>query len=101
MIFFVFESNSYLGIVVTRSTLLSFLHDREASDSEDWGSLRKQLREFTVNTQQKLELERAGLMTENAMLQEEVKGLQEYIDNHLSRYSAPEVPRSEQKNLLV
>lgn len=51
----------------------------------NWNGLRKQLREFTLNTQQELELERAELLTQNAMLEQEVKELNDYIDNHLTR----------------
>jgi hypothetical protein len=47
--------------------------------------MRRQLREFTQNTQQALELERARLLSDNAMLKQEVAELQSYIDNHLGR----------------
>jgi hypothetical protein len=47
--------------------------------------LHKQLREFTQNTQQALEQERARLLSDNAMLKQEVAELLSYIDNHLGR----------------
>ena len=55
------------------------------ASSNEWSSLRKQLREFTLNTQQELERERAELMSRNVMLEEQVKELGDYIDNHLAR----------------
>jgi hypothetical protein len=54
--------------------------------TDEWAMLRKQLREFTANTQQDLEKERAGLLSKTAMLDEQVKELSDYIDNHLGRY---------------
>ena len=52
---------------------------------KSWATLRKQLHEFTINTQEELEAERAELLSKNAMLEQEVQGLQEYIDVHLAR----------------
>ena len=52
---------------------------------ENWSELRKQLREFTLNTQQELEQERAQLLTKNAVLEEECKELHSYINSHLAR----------------
>ncbi len=57
-----------------------------SSSETNWRGLRKQLREFTLNTQQELELERAELLTRNAMLEQECQELNEYIDTHLARY---------------
>ncbi|RUS87317.1 hypothetical protein EGW08_004929, partial [Elysia chlorotica] len=54
--------------------------------SDLWSALRKQLREFTLNTQQQLEQERARLLSENQVLQQQLKESQEYIDSHLVRY---------------
>jgi len=36
-----------------------------------------------------LEQERARLLSENAVLDEEVKELQRYIDSHLGRFAVP------------
>ncbi|XP_070563966.1 coiled-coil domain-containing protein 78-like isoform X2 [Ptychodera flava] len=55
-------------------------------DDANWGSLRKQLREFTLNTQQELEAERAALLTRCTMAEESLAECQEYIDKHLVRY---------------
>ncbi|XP_055886474.1 coiled-coil domain-containing protein 78-like [Biomphalaria glabrata] len=54
--------------------------------SDLWAALRKQLREFTLNTQQQLEQERARLLSENQVLSQQLKESQEYIDSHLVRY---------------
>ncbi|KAH9489306.1 Coiled-coil domain-containing protein 78 [Bulinus truncatus] len=54
--------------------------------SDLWAALRKQLREFTLNTQQQLEQERARLLSENQVLQQQLKESQDYIDSHLVRY---------------
>ena len=48
-------------------------------------NLRRQLAEFTRNTQEDLEQERADLLGRNAMLEQEVSELQAYIDTHLAR----------------
>ncbi len=56
-----------------------------SSSEANWRGLRKQLREFTLNTQQELELERAELLTRNAMLEQECQELNDYIDTHLAR----------------
>ncbi|KAK6989403.1 Coiled-coil domain-containing protein 78, partial [Biomphalaria glabrata] len=53
--------------------------------SDLWAALRKQLREFTLNTQQQLEQERARLLSENQVLSQQLKESQEYIDSHLVR----------------
>ncbi|GFO36651.1 coiled-coil domain-containing protein 78-like isoform x1 [Plakobranchus ocellatus] len=57
-----------------------------SAKSDLWSALRKQLREFTLNTQQQLEQERARLLSENQVLQQQLKESQDYIDNHLVRY---------------
>ncbi|KAK7100698.1 coiled-coil domain-containing protein 78-like isoform X2 [Littorina saxatilis] len=57
-----------------------------AGKSDIWGAMRKQLREFTLNTQQQLEQERARLLSENSVLKEQLRESQQYIDGHLVRY---------------
>ncbi|KAL4235904.1 hypothetical protein ACF0H5_004294 [Mactra antiquata] len=54
--------------------------------AESWAQLRKQLREFTLNTQRQLEDERTKLLSENEVLKEQLKESQDYIDSHLARY---------------
>lgn len=54
-------------------------------DGDGLPALKKQLREFTLNTQQALEEERAELLSKNAMLEQEVEELHDYINTHLSR----------------
>ncbi|KAK3735422.1 hypothetical protein QZH41_016873, partial [Actinostola sp. cb2023] len=55
----------------------------DSSSEVNWNQLRKLLREFTLNTQQDLESERASLMTRCVIAEEQVSGLQEYIDTRL------------------
>lgn len=57
----------------------------QATVEMGWGYLRKQLREFTLNTQQDLESERAALMTRCIMAEEQLARLQHYIDTNLKR----------------
>ncbi|CAG5116404.1 unnamed protein product [Candidula unifasciata] len=57
-----------------------------SAKSDLWSAMRKQLREFTLNTQQQLEQERARLLSENQVLQQQLKESQHYIDSHLIRY---------------
>ncbi|XP_033737575.1 coiled-coil domain-containing protein 78-like isoform X1 [Pecten maximus] len=54
--------------------------------AESWSMLRKQLREYTLNTQQQLEEERARLLSENTSLKEQLRESQDYIERHLIRY---------------
>jgi len=54
--------------------------------AESWAQLRKQLREFTLNTQRQLEQERTKLLSENEVLKEQLRESQDYIDSHLARY---------------
>ncbi|NXS89746.1 CCD78 protein, partial [Erpornis zantholeuca] len=54
-------------------------------DEEGWAQVRKQLREFTHNTQEELEQERSQLLTRAVVAEEQVSELQEYIDQHLAR----------------
>ncbi|ESP05627.1 hypothetical protein LOTGIDRAFT_102894 [Lottia gigantea] len=63
-----------------------FDNNKDGPSSDSWGSLRKQMREFTLNTQQGLEQERARLLSENNVLKEQLRESQDYIDNHLVRY---------------
>ncbi|KAK3092086.1 hypothetical protein FSP39_025060 [Pinctada imbricata] len=53
---------------------------------ENMSVLRKQLREYTMNTQKELEDERARLLSENAVLKQELRESKDYIDHHLVRY---------------
>ncbi|XP_027549457.1 coiled-coil domain-containing protein 78 isoform X2 [Neopelma chrysocephalum] len=55
-------------------------------DEEGWAEVRKQLREFTHNTQEDLEQERSQLLTRAVVAEEQVLELQEYINQHLARY---------------
>ena len=43
------------------------------------------MREFTLNTQKQLEEERAGLLSDNLVLKEQLTESQQYIDSHLAR----------------
>ncbi|XP_031553927.1 coiled-coil domain-containing protein 78-like [Actinia tenebrosa] len=52
----------------------------------NWNNLRKMLREFTLNTQEELETERASLLTRCVVAEEQVTTLQEYIDVQLKKY---------------
>ncbi|KAL5022087.1 hypothetical protein ScPMuIL_001242 [Solemya velum] len=54
--------------------------------AETWASLRKQLREYTLNNQRQLEDERSRLISDNEVLKEQLKESQDYIDSHLVRY---------------
>lgn len=67
------------------------VHFSPIDPGSNWSDLRKQLREFTLNTQQELELERADLLTRNAMLEQEVQELNDYIDSHLARYATRQI----------
>ncbi|XP_077305691.1 coiled-coil domain-containing protein 78 [Lithobates pipiens] len=53
---------------------------------ENWAEIRKQLREFTHNTQEDLERERSQLLSRALVAEEQVTELQEYVDKHLGRY---------------
>ncbi|XP_072273469.1 coiled-coil domain-containing protein 78 [Pyxicephalus adspersus] len=53
---------------------------------ENWAEIRKQLREFTHNTQEELERERSQLLSRALVAEEQVAELQEYVDKHLGRY---------------
>ncbi|NP_001087605.1 coiled-coil domain-containing protein 78 [Xenopus laevis] len=53
---------------------------------ESWAEIRKQLREFTHNTQEELERERSQLLSRALVAEEQVAELQDYVDKHLARY---------------
>ncbi|KAM4631706.1 coiled-coil domain-containing protein 78 [Discoglossus pictus] len=55
-------------------------------NEESWAEIRKQLREFTHNTQEDLEKERSQLLSRAVVAEEQVAELQEYVDKHLGRY---------------
>uniref|UniRef100_A0A8C5PRN2 Coiled-coil domain containing 78 n=1 Tax=Leptobrachium leishanense TaxID=445787 RepID=A0A8C5PRN2_9ANUR len=55
-------------------------------NEETWAEIRKQLREFTHNTQEDLEKERSQLLSRALVAEEQVAELQEYVDKHLGRY---------------
>ncbi|NWV39526.1 CCD78 protein, partial [Grantiella picta] len=58
---------------------------RRQLEEKGWAEVRKQLREFTHNTQEDLEQERSQLLTRAVVAEEQVSELQEYIDQHLAR----------------
>jgi cell division protein FtsB len=68
-------------LVMTSFVLCSVGDDMAETNS----ALKKQLQDFTQNTQQALEQERARLLSDNAMLKQEVSELQDYFDSHLLR----------------
>ncbi|NXT67608.1 CCD78 protein, partial [Chaetops frenatus] len=73
-----------------RLALMSGHHPKELFcprqlDEEGWAEIRKQLREFTLNTQEDLEQERSQLLTRAVLAEEQVSELQGYIDQHLAR----------------
>lgn len=75
---------SYFAYLHVHKFQLSFNRPGE-KPAETWAALRKQLREYTLNTQKDLEEERAKLMSENIVLKEQLKESQDYIDHHLVR----------------
>ncbi|XP_033125545.1 coiled-coil domain-containing protein 78-like [Anneissia japonica] len=75
------EQTIKLDILEKRSTTEGI-----SDEKPSWDDLRKQLREFTLNTQQELELERATLLSQNAMLEEQLAECQEYINTVVARY---------------
>ncbi|KAG8550397.1 hypothetical protein GDO81_026334 [Engystomops pustulosus] len=58
---------------------------RSQLSEENWAEIRKQLREFTHNTQEDLEKERSQLLARAMVAEEQVAELQEYVDKHLGR----------------
>ncbi|XP_069838287.1 coiled-coil domain-containing protein 78 isoform X1 [Dendropsophus ebraccatus] len=65
---------------------ISNQHQRSQLSEENWAEIRKQLREFTHNTQEDLEKERSQLLARAVVAEEQVAELQEYVDKHLGRY---------------
>ncbi|XP_029934259.1 coiled-coil domain-containing protein 78 [Myripristis murdjan] len=53
---------------------------------ESWLDIRKQLREITTSALEGSEKERAVLLSRAAVAEAQVSELQDYVDNHLSRY---------------
>ncbi|XP_062299188.1 coiled-coil domain-containing protein 78 [Scomber scombrus] len=58
----------------------------EQISEESWLDIQKQLKEITDSTLGSFEKERALLITRATVAEAQVSELQEYIDNHLSRY---------------
>ncbi|XP_070562391.1 coiled-coil domain-containing protein 78-like [Ptychodera flava] len=54
----------------------------EECDDKRWGELRRQLREFTLNTQRELEAERAALLSRCYIAEEQLEECHVYIDRH-------------------
>ncbi|XP_077130300.1 coiled-coil domain-containing protein 78 isoform X1 [Ranitomeya variabilis] len=65
---------------------MSNQQQRSHLSEENWAEIRKQLREFTHNTQEDLEKERSQLLARAVVAEEQVAELQEYVDKHLGRY---------------
>ncbi|XP_056392780.1 coiled-coil domain-containing protein 78 isoform X2 [Hyla sarda] len=65
---------------------ISNQQQRSQMSEENWAEIRKQLREFTHNTQEDLEKERSQLLGRAMVAEEQVAELQEYVDKHLGRY---------------
>ncbi|XP_006820078.1 coiled-coil domain-containing protein 78-like, partial [Saccoglossus kowalevskii] len=55
-------------------------------DDSRWSNLRSRLREFTLNTQQELEAERAALLTRCYIAEQQLEECHYYIETHLTRY---------------
>jgi archaellum component FlaC len=70
----------------TNQKLPAVSHSRD-SHRDSTTEMQKKMNEFLLDTQKELEQERSRLRAENAMLKEEVKELERYIDNHLGRYA--------------
>ncbi|KAG5262364.1 hypothetical protein AALO_G00274370 [Alosa alosa] len=51
-----------------------------------WTDIRKHLHEISITAQESWERERAQLLTQATVAEEQVSELQEYVDNHLGRY---------------
>ncbi|XP_062847645.1 coiled-coil domain-containing protein 78 [Trichomycterus rosablanca] len=75
-----------LRLAQEQVALLSQPSQNTALTKEAWDDIRKQLREITVTAQEAHERERAQLITRAAVAEEQVRELQEYVDNHLGRY---------------
>ncbi|KAB5587250.1 hypothetical protein PHYPO_G00011040 [Pangasianodon hypophthalmus] len=75
-----------LRIAQEQVSLLSQPSQNVALSEEAWADIRKQLREIAVAAQETHERERAQLVTRATVAEEQVRELQEYVDNHLGRY---------------
>ncbi|XP_058271552.1 coiled-coil domain-containing protein 78 [Hemibagrus wyckioides] len=75
-----------LRIAQEQVSLLSQSSQNVALTEEAWADIRKQLREIAVTAQETHERERAQLITRATVAEEQVRELQEYVDNHLGRY---------------
>ncbi|XP_053540430.1 coiled-coil domain-containing protein 78 [Ictalurus punctatus] len=75
-----------LRITQEQASLLSQPSQNVALTEEAWADIRKQLREIVVTAQETHERERAQLITRATVAEEQVRELQEYVDNHLGRY---------------
>lgn len=71
---------AWIIIIITYSIIVDSI-----PNGASWAVLRKELRDFTSNTQQDLERERAELLSRTALLDAENKQLTDYIDTHLSK----------------
>ncbi|XP_047666707.1 coiled-coil domain-containing protein 78-like [Tachysurus fulvidraco] len=75
-----------LRIAQEQVSLLSQSSQNVPLAEEAWADIRKQLREIAVTAQETHERERAQLITRATVAEEQVRELQEYVDNHLGRY---------------
>ncbi|GAA6072604.1 coiled-coil domain-containing protein 78-like [Tachysurus ichikawai] len=75
-----------LRIAQEQVSLLSQSSQNVPLTEEAWADIRKQLREIAVTAQETHERERAQLITRATVAEEQVRELQEYVDNHLGRY---------------
>ncbi|XP_019633836.1 PREDICTED: coiled-coil domain-containing protein 78-like [Branchiostoma belcheri] len=62
------------------------IQEPQGKGPTDWSSVRKQLREFALNTQQELETDNARMKTKVSVLESQLSEAQDYIDKHLVRY---------------
>ncbi|XP_053349738.1 coiled-coil domain-containing protein 78 [Clarias gariepinus] len=67
-------------------SLLSQPSQNAALTEEAWADVRKQLKEIALTAQEMHEKERVELVTRATVAEQQVKELQEYVDNHLGRY---------------
>ncbi|KAK3552067.1 hypothetical protein QTP70_031781, partial [Hemibagrus guttatus] len=75
-----------LRIAQEQVSLLSQSSQNVALTEEAWTDIRKQLREIAVTAQETHMKERTQLITRATVAEEQVRELQEYVDNHLGRY---------------
>ncbi|NXG53661.1 CCD78 protein, partial [Psilopogon haemacephalus] len=74
----------WAGLEGLGTTRICFSSPRLLAE-KGWAELRKQLQEFTHNTQEGLEQERSQLLARALVAEEQVTELQEYIEKHLAR----------------